>query len=121
VKLKLAALCKSDIHKTCVSLVFTRCHDLQICVSIYQQILRRLTSVCIYFFPLVFLLVMVACKGTAVLIYASFKKGKKKRGRMTRAMILLFRTAACSSSEILFLTSMFHCLIYLGFYGMFVF
>lgn len=113
-KLKLVVLCKSDIHKTCLLLVFTHCRDLRMCVSIYQQIFykRRLTSVCICFFPFIFLLVMVACKGTAFLIYTSLEKGKKKREKMTCEKMLLFRTATRCSSEILVLTSLFHCLIY---------
>lgn len=77
-KLKLAVLSESNIHRTCLSLVFIHCCDLQMCVSVYQQICynRRLTSVCIYFLPFIFLLIMVACEGTAVLIYTSFEKGK---------------------------------------------
>lgn len=68
-----------------------------------------------YFFPFIFLLVMVACKSTAVLISTSFEKGKKKREKMADETMFLFRIAAFSSSEILFVTSVFHCLIYMGF------
>lgn len=111
-KLKLAVLSESNIHKTCLSLVFICCCHLQMCVSVYQQICynTRLTSVCIYLLPFIFLLIMVACKGTAVLIYTSFEKGKKKREKMTCEIMVLFSTAACSSFEILVLISVFHCL-----------